>query len=225
MKKTLLNIVLYLISVSINAQNQENFTDIVKNYKNEIESVMTMVAPINIKKEAREAISRNKDAVELYEKEAYCSITFGELFIAGGEKYRIGQNPSENVTMTISFINSKGKRKTQKKKVQDAVDYLCNKEIHADSIKVTSIQVFKIYDIAESDKHTGVFKKNILSIDGYSIFDIDEDGCISEKNETPCNFTILHTDDLSSWQVKYNINKFGASPLFGNIDVTIWTKE
>lgn len=223
MRKTLLNIVLYLTTVSINAQNQENFTDIVKNYKDEIESVMTTVAPINIKKEAREA-SNDKDAVELYKKEARCRITFGEFFIAGGETYRIGQNPSENVTMTISFINSNGKRKTQKKKVKDVVDYLCNKELHADSIKVTSIQVFKIYDIAESDKYTGIFKKNILSIDGYSIFDIDEDGCISEKNEVPCNFTILHTDDLSSWQVEYNINKLGASPLFGNIDVTIWTK-
>lgn len=174
MRKTLLNIVLYLTTVSINAQNQENFTDIVKNYKDEIESVMTTVAPINIKKEAREAHSRKKyeDAVDLYEKKAECRITFGEFFIAGGETYRIGQNPSENVTMTISFINSNGKRKTLKKKVKDVVDYLCNKEIHADSIKVTSIQVFKIYDIAESDKYTGIFKKNILSINGYRCYQI-----------------------------------------------------
>lgn len=229
MTRILLKLSLCLISVSINAQNQDSFTDIVREYKNKIESVIESVAPINIKKELREVRSHKKrdynKSTDLFSKKAMCRIRFGEFFIAGGDKYRIERNPSENVMMTISFINSKGERKTQKKKVKDMVDYLCNKEIPADSIKVTSIQVFKIYDIAESVEHSSLlFKKNILSIGGYSTYDIDKDGRISEKNETPCNFTILHTDDLPSWEVEYNIRKFDASPLFGNINVTIWTK-
>lgn len=227
MTRILLKLSLCLISVSINAQNQDSFTDVVRDYKNEIENVMTIVAPINIEKEARAYNKTGKvnAAVDLYEKKCECMIVLREYFIASGNKYRIEQNSSENVMMTISFINSKGERKIQKKKVKDIVDYLCNKEIPADSIKVTSIQVFKIYDIAESAEHSSfLFKKNILYIDGYSTYDIDKDGRISEKNETPCNFTILHTDDLPSWEVEYNIRKFDASPLFGNINVTIWTK-
>lgn len=226
MTRILLKLSFCLISVSINAQNQDSFTDVVRDYKNEIENVMTIVAPINIEKEKRSHNKTGKfDVADLYEKKCECMIVFGEYFIANGDKYRIERNPSENVMMTISFINSKGERKTQKKKVKDIVDYLCNKEIPADSIKVTSIQVFKIIDITESVEHSSLlFKKNILSIGGYSTYDIDKDGRISEKNETSCNFTILHTDDLPSWQIEYNIRKFDASPLFGNINVTIWTK-
>lgn len=184
MTRILLNLTLCLISVSINAQNQDSFTDVVKEYKNEIENVMAIVAPINIEKEVARArkTCNHKAVMDLHKKEFKCKDCFGEYFIASGNKYRIERNPSENVMMTISFINSKGERKIQKKKVKDIVAYLCNKEIPADSIKVTSIQVFKIYDIAESAEHSSfLFKKNILYIDGYSTYDIDKDGRISKK--------------------------------------------
>lgn len=227
MKKVLLNFTVCLICVSVNAQNQESFTDIVKEYKNEIENVMTAAAPYNIEKE-RNICYKNKNfnTDEWISKEFYCMMAFSRYFIASGEKYYIGRNPPENVTMTISFVNPQGKRKIKKKKIKDVTKYLCKEEIPADSIKVTSIQVFKIIDIAESDEHsTRLFKKNILSIDGCSIFDIDEEGHITEKNETPCNFTILHTGDLASWQIERNLDNCDASPLFGNIEVTIWTKK
>ena len=225
MRKTLLNIVLCLMAVTVNAQNTEGFTNIVKEYKNKIEEVMTEVAPINTQKENEKAHSLRKfeEAHEYFSKEVECRHAFKDYFIFGGMSYRIGRNPIKDVIMNITYVDKSGKRKTQKKKVKDITKFLCNKEIPAERIKVTSIQVFRICDAAETNERGFSFSKVHLTIDGYSTFEIDENGNISEINETTSYFTILH-EGLTSWRVNQHVKEFGASPLFGNINVTIWTK-
>lgn len=134
MRKSLLKLVLCLVSVSMNAHSQDGFIDVVRDNKTKIERAIASVMPINIKKKATtyDKIGKFTEAVELYKKESMCRFVSSEYFIAGGDRYTIGLNPSENVVMTMSFVNSNGKIKTQKKKVADVTDYVCKKEIPVD---------------------------------------------------------------------------------------------
>lgn len=142
-------------------------------------------------------------------------------FVGGGSRYLLLSGVTSTAKacsgpiMTIRIITPNGKIKIIRKNAEKMHDYLYEKIIPIERIKVNTMEVFRINEIREDDRERVIYTNRMTY----------------RSNQEGLHLTAEHPYEiktilcLTGEKHQSEIKEYGYSLLLSDVDVTIWTKD
>ena len=201
-------------------QWQNDFQTLVEKYQQKLATSITMLCAHNYDNELFKLGWKKMEERQRMEKKLESNGLL-KRFVGGGSRYLLLSGVASTAKacsgpiMTIRIITPNGKMKIIRKTAEKMHNYLYEKVIPVERIKVNAIEVFQINEIREDDRERVVYANRM-------IYKSNQEG-LHLTVEHPCEIkTILC---LTGEKHQSEIKEYGYSLLLSDVDVTIWTKD